>query len=253
MDEAIMPLPRKKSVTFFTLIITSGIIAACGTGASWVDGVPTPSSGIDQSTKTSSVFSFPRLGIPGFGNRQDAGLPAEERQCRATLKRMGVTFIDIPEIYDSPSCGIKYPVEVSGLARGVALKPAAKLNCQAALSMAQWLQRDAGPAARARYLSGIAEIRQMSSYSCRQIARTDKWSEHSKGNAVDIGAFKLKNGRVIKVAKPAFFAWREKSFLKSVRGQACHRFGTVLGPGDRDHHDHFHFDIRQRKKAYCSM
>lgn len=248
-----MSLPRKKSVTFFTLIITTGILAACGSGASWVDGVPTPSTAVDQSAKTSSVFSFPRLGIPGFGNRQNTGLPAEEQQCRIALKRLGVSFQDIPAIYEGAGCGIAYPVEVSTLARGVALKPAAKLNCQTAVAMAEWLQRDAGPASRSRYLSGIAEVRQMSSYSCRKIAGTNQYSEHSKGNALDIGSFKLKNGRVIDVAKPAFFAWREKAFLKSVRGQACGRFGTVLGPGDRDHHDHFHFDLRQRNNAYCSM
>ena len=93
----------------------------------------------------------------------------------------------------------------------------------------------------------------MSSYSCRRIGGNGQWSEHSKGNALDIGSFKLKNGREVVVSKKGLFAFREKGFLRNIRAQACNRFGTVLGPGDRDHHDHFHFDLRQRSQTYCSM
>lgn len=226
------------------------MLAACGFG----DTTPRSSVGVDTSAQTQSVFSMPRFGNPfSRGGSQYGNMPAAERQCRISLKRMGVNFTDIPAIRDSANCGIDYPVEVSSLARGVALKPAAKLNCQTALASAQWIQRDVGPAARARYLSGIKEVRQLSAYSCRRIGGNGQWSEHSKGNALDIGSFKLKNGRKVDVARPSLFAFRAKSFLTSVRGQACGRFGTVLGPGDKDHHDHFHFDLRQRSKTYCSM
>ncbi|MDZ7822720.1 MAG: extensin family protein [Ahrensia sp.] len=227
------------------------LLASCGFGGS----KPVPSANIDRSVQTKSIFSLPRLGLPTFGGSayRGSGLSAEEQQCRIQLKRLGVAFEDVAPIRESESCGINNPVKVSSLARGVALTPAATLNCQTALASAQWLQNDAGPAARSRYLSGIAEVRQLSSYSCRRIGGDGKWSEHSIGNALDIGSFKLNNGRKIDVARPSFFAMREKSFLTSVRGQACGRFGTVLGPGDKDHHDHFHFDLRERSQTYCSM
>lgn len=208
--------------------------------------------------QTRSVFSLPRFSVPGFGGLsgggQSSAMPSEEVQCRAQLKRMGVTFTDIAPIRDGGSCFINHPVEVSGLARGVALKPAAKLNCQATLALAQWLQDDAGPAARARYLTGIAEVHNMSSYSCRRINGSGQWSEHSIGNAIDIGGFKLKNGHEIDVRKPGLFAMRERSFLKTIRASACNDFNTVLGPGyDSDHADHFHLDLRARKsgRTYC--
>ena len=198
------------------------------------------------------TLGFPAISMPRFGGRNDTGMPAEEVQCRKRLKRLGVKFRDIPRIRDSASCGIDYPVEVTSLGRTIGLAPAAKLNCAMAEEAALWAQRELAPAARTRYLSGIAEVRQMSSYSCRRINGSKTFSEHSTGNALDIGAIKLKNGRVIDVSRPGLFAFRQRSFLKSVRGQACDRFGTVLGPGyNRDHADHFHLDLKERRRTAC--
>lgn len=243
-----MAMRIKKGPSVASVFIAGLLVAACGFG-----GTPTPRANVDQSVKTRSIFSLPRVSLPSFGGNNPGNMPASEVQCRRELKRLGVNFTDIPTIRDNANCGIQYPVQVSSLARGVALTPAATLNCQTALASARWIQGDVGPAARKRYLTGIAEVRQMSAYSCRRIGGSGQWSEHSKGNALDIGSFKLKNGRVVDVARPSLFAMRARSFLTSVRGQACGRFGTVLGPGDRDHHDHFHFDLRKRNKTYCSM
>ncbi|WP_246717337.1 extensin family protein [Oricola nitratireducens] len=212
---------------------------------------PTPSPSAQMTAAPPVTLGFPRVSLPRFGSR-DGGMPAEEVQCRKRLKRLGVRFRDIPAIHDSASCGIDYPVEVSSLGRTIALKPAAKLNCAMAEEAARWVQSDLAPAARVRYFSGVAEIRQISSYSCRRIAGSRTMSEHSKGNALDIGAIKLKNGRVIDVHKPGLFAFRERSFLRRVRGEACDHFGTVLGPGyNRDHRDHFHIDLKQRRRTAC--
>lgn len=221
-------------------------------GCTWLDpsmGMrAAPKTNVDTQSITRSIFSLPRF---GFGANRPGQMSAQEKQCRTKLRRMGVQFEDISPIYDSASCNIAHPVKVSSLARGVALKPAATLNCEAALASAEWLQGDVAPAARLRYLSGVAEVRQMSSYSCRRIRGSGQWSEHSRGNALDIGAIELKNGRVIDVAKPGFFALREKAFLQAVRASACDDFSTVLGPGsDADHADHFHFDLRARKSGY---
>lgn len=199
------------------------------------------------------TFGFPSANVPQFSTppAQEV-MPASEVQCRQKLKRLGVQFRDIPRIRDSASCGIDWPVEVYSLGRTIRLAPAAKLNCAMAEEAALWAQRDLAPAARTRYLSGIAEVKQMSAYSCRRIAGSRTMSEHSKGNALDIGAIKLKNGRVIDVEKPGLFAFRERSFLRKVRGEACDRFGTVLGPGyNRDHADHFHLDLKERRRTAC--
>lgn len=202
-----------------------------------------------------TAWAFPSVPKSVFGRGQsDAGnaMPAEEVQCRKRLQRLGVKYRDIPRIRDSASCGIDWPVEITSLGRGIKLTPAAKLNCAMAEEAARWAQKDLVPAARTRYLSGVAAVRQMSSYSCRKIAGSRSMSEHSKGNALDIGAIKLKNGRVIVVHRSGLFAFRERSFLRKVRGDACERFGTVLGPGyNRDHADHFHLDLKARHKVAC--
>lgn len=55
-----------------------------------------------------------------------------------------------------------------------------------------------------------------------------------------------------KEAVPAV-ATAETRFLRRLAKEACATFGTVLGPEANDaHRDHFHFDIKaRRKKAFC--
>ncbi|WP_081964052.1 extensin family protein [Hoeflea sp. BAL378] len=181
------------------------------------------------------------------------GLPAAEKACRQRLKRLGVTFRDIPAIGNGTSCSIPYPIELTKLSGGIQIKPAAKLNCQITEAFAQWVKNELGPAARVRYLSGVRSINQLSSYSCRTMnsKRGAPMSEHAKGNAIDVGKITLDNGRAILVKQPGLFAFRQKSLLNSIRADSCKYFTTVLGPGSDVHHkDHFHFDLRTRKTAY---
>lgn len=227
------------------------VLAACAGGekrpAVGVGG----GQSVDRTAQTQSIFSLPKVTLPGFGGGQSSGMPASERQCRARLKRLGVQFKDLAPIREGANCGIAHPVEVTKFARGVAVTPAAVLNCGMAEETARWVQGDLAVASRTRYLSGISEIRQMSAYSCRRIRGSSRWSEHSTGNAIDIGSIKLDSGKVIDVARPTFFALREKAYLHRVRTKACEHFTTVLGPGsDSDHKDHFHFDLRQRNSSY---
>lgn len=180
-------------------------------------------------------------------------MPASEVSCRKALAKMGVTFRDIPRISEGRSCGIAYPVELSGLSGGIGVKPAVKLNCQITLAFAKWVKNELAPSARARYLSGIKTVRPLGGYSCRTMnsRRGNPMSEHARGNAIDIGKFVLKSGKEIDVRKKGFFAFREKGLLKAVRSDSCKYFTTVLGPGsDPFHKDHFHFDLRTHKGNY---
>src|SRR5690606_14136026 len=95
--------------------------------------------------------------------------------------------------------------------------------------------------------------RQMASYGCRprNNVRGAKLSEHSFGNALDIGAFRLADGREIKVKRD----WRNgppeaQAFLREAHATACRYFTAVLGPGsDRHHEDHFHLDLARHGKS----
>ena len=84
------------------------------------------------------------------------------------------------------------------------------------------------------------------SYSCRpqNNRRGAKLSEHSFGNALDIMAFHLADGREVTVLKGWRGNPREQDFLREVFVGACRYFATVLGPGaDMFHYDHFHIDL----------
>ncbi|HWU60635.1 MAG TPA: extensin family protein [Ensifer sp.] len=202
------------------------------------------------------VAYIPRFNNPMSVPESQGGMPASEKSCRLTLQKLGVSYTDIPSIHDGPSCGIDYPVHVQAI-NGVRILPAAKLNCGMAVTFARWVKDDLVPTARIRYFSGVNTIRQMSSYACRPMnsKRGNPWSEHARGNAIDVGQIILNNGEGIDVRKPGFFSFRQKGLLNSVRADSCKYFNTVLGPGDPYHGDHFHFDLRSRKsgRRYCSL
>jgi hypothetical protein len=191
---------------------------------------------------------------PDFTGR----MPAAEIACRQRLKKLRVEFTDVARISKGKSCGIDYPIELTGLSGGIDVKPAVKLNCQVTEAFAKWVKSELAPSARYRYLSGIKTIKPLGGYSCRTMnsGRGNPMSEHARGNAIDVGKFVLNSGKEIDVRKPGFFAFREKGLLKAVRTDSCKYFSTVLGPGsDRHHKDHFHFDLRTRKSGYrhCSL
>ena len=198
---------------------------------------------------------FSRMIDPLSRSEESDVLPAEEAQCRKKLDRMGVKYQSIPQISGQGDCGIAYPVEVSALGGGVKMQPAATLTCEMAETLARWSKKELVPAARLRYFSGISTIHQASSYSCRWIKgrRGGTLSEHGKGRALDIAEITLNNGKDIMVRKKAFWKFREKGLLNSVRSDGCDYFTTVLGPGyNEDHKDHFHFDIKERRSGHRS-
>ncbi|WP_439627590.1 extensin-like domain-containing protein [Shinella sp.] len=233
-----------------------------GTPAETGDYVRVPAKGstrrMPAAEEEQQVAFLPRLNNPMQIPETMGGMPASEKACRQRLQKLGVKFRDVPRISKGRSCGIAWPVELSGLSGGIQIKPAANVNCQITEAFARWVKQELVPSSRTRYLSGVAAIHQMSSYSCRTMnsQRGAAMSEHSKGNAIDVGKIVLKNGKAIAIEKKGFFAFREKGLLKSVRSDSCKYFSTVLGPGsDRYHKDHFHFDLRARKSGYrhCSL
>jgi len=216
-----------------------GVETAAVTGSGLQDLVPS----------NPTMMTYPVPALPEVAPM--TVMPADEAACRRELERLGVSYRDLPPIDDGGECRIDHPVEVSGFSGGIKLKPAARLTCRMALTVARWTKNELAPAARKRYFSGIDTIRQGSSYSCRRIRGTSVASEHSKGNALDIMSITLNNGREIDVRRPGFFAFRQRGLLNTVRAEGCDYFTTVLGPGyDADHKDHFHFDIKNRRNGY---
>jgi extensin-like protein len=131
----------------------------------------------------------------------------------------------------------------------VAVRPAATLACPLVSVLDHWLAETVQPAAQRWFGSRVAEIKQISAYSCRGMNGNSNAhiSEHAFGNALDIAAFTLADGRRITVKD----GWRglpeEQGFLRDVEAGACQQFTTVLAPGSNAYHyDHIHVDLMRR-------
>ncbi|WP_062112058.1 extensin-like domain-containing protein [Aureimonas sp. AU40] len=179
-------------------------------------------------------------------------LAASEAMCRRELQKLGVRFTDISPIDTSRSCGIPNPVRVSEAVQGVAMTPAATMNCQAALRVARWLQADVKPAARWKLWKRPTAVINMSSYRCSRIAGSRTISEHASGNALDVGGFRFSDGSTMRISPKGAFSFRERAFQTAIRKGSCRYFGTVLGPGyNRAHADHLHLDVKSRLRPIC--
>lgn len=243
-------LATRRRLACAALVGAGVMLAACSPS-----GLLSSSSDDSSSQRSGLARLLPgNLFSAGYATPANpAGLPAGERACRKALKRARAEFRDLAPIRDGATCGIDHPVSLSRIG-SVRIAPAATLTCDMALALAQWTRSELVPAARWRYWSGVDTIRASSAYSCRNVAGSGKPSQHASGNAIDISRIVLNSGREIDVAKPGFFAFRERGFLNSVRSDGCSYFNTTLGPGyDELHADHFHFDIRARGKGgkYC--
>jgi hypothetical protein len=131
----------------------------------------------------------------------------------------------------------------------VAVKPAATLACPIVSVLDKWLADSVQPAAQRWFGARVVEIKQISAYSCRGMNGNPNShiSEHAFGNALDIAAFTLADGRRITVKDGWHGMPEEQGFLRDVQAAACREFSTVLAPGsNRYHDDHIHVDLMRR-------
>jgi hypothetical protein len=132
------------------------------------------------------------------------------------------------------------------------IKPAATLACPMVSALDQWISGSVQPAAVRWFGQPVIEIKQISAYSCRGMNGNPHAhiSEHAFGNALDVAAFTLADGRKVTVKD----GWRglpeERGFLRDVHAAACQQFTTVLGPGSNVYHyDHLHVDLMRRSSG----
>jgi hypothetical protein len=150
--------------------------------------------------------------------------------------------------YQPPRLG-PGPMRPFAVAGPVAVKPAATLACPIVSVLDHWLTETVQPAAQRWFGQRVVEIKQISAYSCRGMNGNPSAhiSEHAFGNALDIAAFTLADGRHVSVKD----GWRglpeEQGFLRDVEAGACQQFTTVLAPGSNVYHyDHIHVDLMRR-------
>jgi hypothetical protein len=150
---------------------------------------------------------------------------------------------------DGPSiCGLTRPLKVTALqGGGVLFNSTQTLDCSMVAELDAWLATVVQPAAQARFGQPVAQIDSMGSYSCRGMNNQfgARLSEHSFGNALDVGGFRLADGRPITLVHDW---WRgdpqAQAFLRDVHRGACGHFATVLAPGSNPfHYNHIHIDL----------
>jgi Extensin-like protein C-terminus len=130
-----------------------------------------------------------------------------------------------------------------------ALNPPATLACPLVSALDQWVSDSVQPAAIRWLGSPVAEIKQISAYSCRGMVGSggSGISEHAFGNAIDIAAFTLADGRRVTVQDGWHGSPEEQGFLRDVHLAACNHFTTVLAPGyNAAHYNHIHVDLMRR-------
>ena len=89
------------------------------------------------------------------------------------------------------------------LSRPATLTPAATLACPIVSALDRWVSDGVQPAAMRWFGEPVAEIKQISAYSCRGMvgAGGSGISEHAFGNALDIAAFTFSDGRRVTVQR----------------------------------------------------
>lgn len=111
------------------------------------------------------------------------------------------------------------------------------------------MEKGAIPAAKRN--GGLSSMRVAASYACRARNKRPgaKLSEHAKGNAIDISAFVMRDGRTVTLISH-WSGGRNGRMLREMWKSACGPFGTVLGPNSDRYH--FHFDVaRYRNGPFC--
>ncbi len=184
---------------------------------------------------------------PGLAQSNTASVMSAEA-CRQQLDARGLTFSFALPVVEG-ECAIPLPVRLRSLAIGdksIAFSQAPVLDCRLAERLADWIGNVVEPLARHHLGSGLAAIESGPGYVCRKRNNqaTGKISEHAKGNALDLAAFALADGRRLAVRPADQPAPAVTGFLAAVRTTACGYFLTVLGPGsDAAHAEHLHVDL----------
>lgn len=179
---------------------------------------------------------------PGWATQSKwARLRQDPADCRAVLDRSAVSF----EQLDAVGVGECRRADRVVL-RNAPLAPSPPATtCAVSAGFERWLRHAVQPAAQEIFGTDVARIEHLGAYSCRRLyGREDgPWSEHAQGNAIDISAFVLSDGRRIEVLRDWQGTDVKAQFLRQVRDGACRSFSTVLSPEyNQAHADHFHFD-----------
>jgi hypothetical protein len=200
--------------------------------------------------------------------------------CDAALNTSGLKIQRVAHLQQQ-GCALTDVVHVAP--ENKVFGPGFHATCPMAVGLALYMRHVVQPAARRHYGQEVVQVVHLGTFACRPVRNGRKlpeagqpvqMSEHAAANAIDITGFRLKDGRVVAVAKH----WRkapplqlasldpkgvdptasaatpddEKAaqFLRELRDGACAIFHAVLGPDyNALHRSHFHFDMGRYRQC----
>ena len=193
-----------------------------------------------------------KLAQPDMPAQPDKPAAPPQSACRVALTEEIAIAPSIPPIRGPGACGGEDLVRLEAIVlpdkHKVAVNPPATLRCSMASAIADWVRTDVVSIA-AGLGSEPAALENLDSYECRGFNRIPgaHLSEHGRANALDVGGFKLVNGRAITLTDRTVPRELREQVLHSV----CARFMTVLGPdSDWYHEEHIHLDLMERRNNY---
>ena len=177
--------------------------------------------------------------------RQLVALKSNPDQCLATLTASELEVRLLPDRRNGEFCGYSNVVQI--MRSTVPYSGPVHLTCPMAAALYLWERDVVGPAAAKHLGSRLVRMDHMGTYSCRRRrgGSSNRPSEHATANAIDIGGFRLEDGRRVTVLGD----WSkgtaaERAFLRDIRKGACSLFQVVLSPDyNSAHRDHFHLDM----------
>jgi hypothetical protein len=201
-----------------------------------------------------AVIAVLLLACSGRDYFETAGLRTPVNACLIDPGTLGQAEA-VPDIVEDNGCEVRDAYKVQSLA-GVQFSQAAIMNCGMASPVNDWLGGTVQDSAAQAFGERVVSVDIAASYACRprNNSRGAKMSEHGYGNAIDISAFTLAGGRKVSVLEDWNGRADARKFLRRVRGEACGKFATVLGPGSDPHHrNHIHLDLQNRRSgnAFC--
>ena len=229
---------------------------------------PAPYTPVPQRAAPQAPAGQP-LSIYAPGVRQPDDIP-DDAQLPPGRERMQPAYQQQPPMYQRQQPAYNAPVyqppaqralPALGPTRGnapmamtpAAVTPPATLACPMVSALDRWVNEGVQPAALHWFGAQVTEIRQIGSYSCREMvgSGTSSMSEHAFGDALDVAGFTLADGRKISVKDGWHGTPEEQGFLHDVQLYACQTFTTVLAPGyNVYHYDHIHVDLMHRQAGY---
>jgi hypothetical protein len=234
-------------IVLMRLLLAIAWFVGFGCGLAGADEVPLPRP---RPALWTEPHSFAEAAADAGPEFKSAAMTAEPTGCDRRLGAIAA-LTPLPRLIGPGACGGADMVALDAVLMPdksrIELHPAATLRCEMAESVASWLREEAAPRV-AKLGSPLSAVENFDSYECRGRNRVfwAKLSEHGKGNAIDVRALHLADGRRLELTDPNV----DKPLREALRETACHRFSTVLGPGDPNHEGHIHLDIMQRSHGY---